>query len=338
MSHSKPPVSVIVPFKDEEATIEQSIMSIVVQSYTGPVEILTVNDNSIDASCELVRRLARTHNRIRLIETTGCGEIEARNTGISAAHGKVIVNFSAHAVAARNFLEVLVTKLMSSSHDVAGVGCKHIACDAQNSWSLPFAEAVRSAFGAYGTTYYQRDIERFVNSVAYTAYKSEVFTAVGMFDPDALRAEDAEFNVRLTKAGFKLLYTLQTTVCHYEAASPRAFFARLVDHGTGRVKVIRKHPSSFRLIYATPSIALLVLSLLAVASIFHPEFIYPLFGLVLFYMFCSLFATVKITRRRRLTTPLRVMLAFPIIHVGYGLGFIKEIIWPSQRPQSSRLQ
>ena len=328
MSNPEPRVSIILPFRNEERTIEQSVISIVEQDYAGWTEILAINDGSKDKSVEILKRLKHRYDSIRLIETAGSGEAQARNAGVCASSGQVIVNFSAHAVAAGNFLRVLVSKLNELSLDVAGVGCKHKTFIGRGS-SLAFGEAMRSAFGGYRTTYHQHETERFVESVAFTAYRARVFATIGLFDPAMGEGADAEFNLRLGIAGYKLLYTPETNVYHLEVTSPRAFFAKLMRKGAARVKVIRKHPWSFRPLYALPSVAVLALLLLAAGSIFHERLAIGLLGLVLIYASCSLFTAVRIIRRVRLKDPLRLMLAFPLIHVGYGLGFIKEMIWPS---------
>ena len=328
MSTSEPLVSIVIPFRNEERTIEQCIMSIINQDYRGRFEILAVDDGSTDKSSEILERLMHSHRLIRLIESTGQGEAEARNAGISASSGEIIINFSAHAIAAENFVSVLVSKLEGSSADVAAVGCKHVAHDAQGS-SLAFGKAVRSAFGGYGTTYHQPKTERFVESVAFMAWRAEVLTKVGWFDPAMDEGVDAELNLRVGEAGYKLLYTPETTVYHREVASAGLFWTKMIGYGAGRVKIIRKHPSSFRPLYALPSIAVLVLAFLAVSSILYRGLIFVLFGVVFVYASCSLCEAVMITRRPRLKQLLRVMLAFPLIHLGYGIGFIKEIVWPS---------
>jgi len=327
-SRGGPRVSIIIPFRNEERTIEQSVMSVVKQDYPSLVEILVINDGSTDGSVKIVKRLIQMHDCVRLIESNGSGEAEARNTGISSSSGQVIVQFSAHAVATANFLNVLVSKLEMSSPIVAGVGCKHIAGHGQG-WSLAFGEAMRTVFGGYGTTYYQHGTERFVESVAYAAYRTGVFAHLGLFDLTIVRGVDAEFNLRLAKAGYKLLYTEATAVYHYEVASPRVFFAKLMGAGAARMKIIRKYPWSFRHVYALPSVAIFVLGFLAAASIFDGRVTFALLGLTLVYAACSFVAAVKTALGAGLKQTLRLMLAFPMLHAGYGIGFIKELIWPS---------
>jgi cellulose synthase/poly-beta-1,6-N-acetylglucosamine synthase-like glycosyltransferase len=328
-------VSIIVPFRNEERSIEYCVLSIINQDYPGSLEILAVDDGSTDKSVEILGTLMRSHHSIRLIRGASRGEAEARNAGISVSSGRIIIHFSAHAIAVHNFVSTLVSKLIASSADVAAVGCKHMAFDTSEP-SMAFGLAIRSTFGAYGTTYHQPKTEQFVESAAFCAWRAEVLTSVGPFDPAMGEGVDAELNLRLAKAGYKLLYTPETIVYHSEVASAGLFWAKMMGYGAGRAKIIIKHPSSFRLLYALPSIALLVPAFLAVGTIFYRGLVFVLLSVVLAYVSCSLIEGVIITRRTGMRRLMRVMLAFPLIHLGYGVGFVKELVWSSLHVLISR--
>ena len=64
-----PLVSIMVPAKDEEATIERCLQSLRQQDYPN-FEILVVDDRSDDATVEIVERIADEDPRVRLIRIT----------------------------------------------------------------------------------------------------------------------------------------------------------------------------------------------------------------------------------------------------------------------------
>lgn len=62
-----PLVSVLIPAKDEEASIERCIRSLLAQTYNR-LEILVTDDRSTDRTAEIVRSIAKDHPQVRLIQ------------------------------------------------------------------------------------------------------------------------------------------------------------------------------------------------------------------------------------------------------------------------------
>src|SRR5690349_8986460 len=80
--------SIIVPFLNEERYIETCIQSLENQRFPrGQYEIIFVDNGSTDRSAELVRR----HPGIILLSEAQPDPYLARNTGIRAARGEIIV-------------------------------------------------------------------------------------------------------------------------------------------------------------------------------------------------------------------------------------------------------
>ena len=61
-----PPISVLIPARDEESNIESCLKSLQKQDYPN-LEILVLDDNSTDSTASLVQRIAATDDRIQLI-------------------------------------------------------------------------------------------------------------------------------------------------------------------------------------------------------------------------------------------------------------------------------
>lgn len=92
MSDSR--VSVIIPCYNAAAFIERTIASTMAQTYAS-LEILVVDDGSEDATAAIVRRLAATDPRIRLLQQPNSGVAAARNLGIQHATGAYIAPLDA---------------------------------------------------------------------------------------------------------------------------------------------------------------------------------------------------------------------------------------------------
>lgn len=90
MGNYNPLVSVIITTFNVESYIEETIKSVINQTYT-KFEIIVVDDSSNDKTLEMVERIARSEERIKYykIEHAGRPSIP-RNFGISKAAGELI--------------------------------------------------------------------------------------------------------------------------------------------------------------------------------------------------------------------------------------------------------
>lgn len=80
-------VSIIVPVYNASKTIERCIRSIIDQTYTN-IEILLVNDGSIDDSFFICKDFSQNDQRVKVINQENLGVSSARNTGIENSTGE----------------------------------------------------------------------------------------------------------------------------------------------------------------------------------------------------------------------------------------------------------
>lgn len=84
-----PLISVVIPVYNGEKYIEKTINSILKQEYKN-IEILVINDGSVDDTAQVVTRLVEKDKRLRLINQKNAGVSTARNVGIDHSKGKYI--------------------------------------------------------------------------------------------------------------------------------------------------------------------------------------------------------------------------------------------------------
>lgn len=82
-------VSVIVPIYNSEKVLSRCIESILNQSYKN-LEIILINDGSVDRSIEIMREYQKLDSRIKIIDNKNNGVSETRNIGIRNASGDYI--------------------------------------------------------------------------------------------------------------------------------------------------------------------------------------------------------------------------------------------------------
>ena len=81
-------ISVVIPLYNKEASIAQSLGSVLSQSFRD-FEVVIVDDGSTDGSVSIVESM--TDPRIRLIKQENGGPSKARNTGVKNARGEWIL-------------------------------------------------------------------------------------------------------------------------------------------------------------------------------------------------------------------------------------------------------
>jgi len=102
----------------------------------------------------------------------------------------------------------------------------------------------------------------------------------------------------------------------------------MIGFGAARAKVTRMYPWSFRAIYVLPSLALLMFFSLTIGSLFDARLLIVLIGLIIAYTLCSSLSAAKLAWHEGLGKILRVMISFPLIHIGYGIGFLLGSVFP----------
>jgi glycosyltransferase involved in cell wall biosynthesis len=101
-------VSVIIPAYNASAYIEETIQSIVSQSYQ-KWEIIVVNDGSTDKTTEIIGCF--TDSRLKLVNQQNAGVAAARNKGLLQANGEFIVFFDSDDLMTPEFLSERVIAL-----------------------------------------------------------------------------------------------------------------------------------------------------------------------------------------------------------------------------------
>lgn len=133
----RPLISVIVPVYNGEAYLENCIDSILHQSYA-PLEIILVNNGSVDGTEQLCGRLAGQHGNIHVIKRQQGGVSAARNTGLAQAKGELITFVDADDRIHPEMLRILYDGLEGTGSDVAG--CTFFCWQTEREWKAETEE------------------------------------------------------------------------------------------------------------------------------------------------------------------------------------------------------
>lgn len=128
----KPMISVIMPVHNGEKYLEESIKSILAQSFTD-FELIIINDKCTDSSPEIMEKYKKIDKRIRIVKTERkendfSGIVGALNLGLENAQGKYIARIDDDDLALPERFEKQM-KFLETNSDIFLVGTGGILID-----------------------------------------------------------------------------------------------------------------------------------------------------------------------------------------------------------------
>ncbi|HJX39110.1 MAG TPA: glycosyltransferase family 2 protein [Anaerolineae bacterium] len=318
-----PLVSVIVAMRNEEGFIEKCLDSLGQQDYPQELlEILVIDGRSTDSSREVVGAKQRSMPHLSLLDNERRVSPVAFNIGIRQARGEILTIISAHSYLAPDYVSRCVEYLTKTDADCVGGPIETVG---ETDTARAIALAMSSPFGVGDALFRYSQQETYVDSLAFGAYRREVFQRVGLFDEELVGSEDDEFNYRLRSQGGKLLLTPAIRSFYHGRSSFGALCRQYFRYGLGKMRVLAKHPRLVRLRHLIPALFVLALALLALLSLVHPFFALLLAIVVGSYLIVSLLVSFRIASRHGWRFLLLLPLAFACLHLAYGTGFLLGI-------------
>lgn len=114
-------VSIIVPVYNAEEYIKKCILSILQQDYNN-IELILINDGSVDSCLEICSAFAEQDERIKIINQTNQGVSKARNNGLRNATGNFITFVDADDQIEPNMISTAINYLDQYEADVIVYG------------------------------------------------------------------------------------------------------------------------------------------------------------------------------------------------------------------------
>ena len=315
-----PSVTLIMPIRNEAAFIERSLGAVLAQDYPAELlEVLVVDGMSDDGTRDIVAQMLEDRPSSRLLDNPRRIVPTAMNIGLEDASGDVIVRVDGHAVVEPDFVSQCIQALDETGADCVGGSIRTVSTTAT---AQAIAEAMGSPFGVgdarFRTTH---DRSMWVDTLAFGAYRRQVFDRVGLFDEELVRNQDDEFNYRLRAAGGRIWLDPRIRSTYYARSTFRSLWRQYYQYGYWKVRVFQKVPGSAQLRHwAPPLFALAVLGGL-VGSILLPVLRVPYLGGLLVYVAASLIASALVAARKGWRHLLRLPIVFATLHLAYGLGF-----------------
>jgi cellulose synthase/poly-beta-1,6-N-acetylglucosamine synthase-like glycosyltransferase len=314
-------VRVVIPCRNEEAYIGKCVSSLVNAAQTDiQLSILVADGMSDDGTRREVLRLSELHSEVKLMDNIKRTTPFALNLGLRDLAYDVGIILGAHAEVSPDFLIENVRVLRE--HPEVGCAGGIITNVHENELSRVISNAMSSPFGV-GNAYFRTGGKSgYVDTVAFGAYRREVFEQVGFFDEDLVRNQDDEFNYRVTKAGFKIYLEPKIESKYYVRGSFSKLYKQYFQYGYWKVFVNRKHATITTLRQLAPPLWMLFVSLGWLGFLIHPFLGYAYVGMILIYLTLAKFTAIR-TAGWQIPMIFKLVACYMILHASYGWGYLK---------------
>jgi succinoglycan biosynthesis protein ExoA len=251
-----PPVSAVMPVRNEERYLAESVRHVLGQDYPGPLELVLAVGPSADRTEQIARELAAADPRITVVANP-TGKIPAAlNIAVRTARYAVIARIDGHALLPAGYLTTAAATLAETgAADVGGV----MAAQGETGFQQAVAWGMTSKAGVGSAAFHTGGGAGPADSVYLGIYRREAIEQAGGWDEEMLRAEDWELNRRIRAQGGVIWFTPELRVTYRPRASIRTLGSQYFHYGRWRRVIVREHPetASFRYL-APPAAAALV--------------------------------------------------------------------------------
>lgn len=180
-------VSIVIPVYNQQRFLAQAIDSALAQSWPD-CEVVVVDDGSTDGSAEIMSR----YSQIRVVRQVNRGLAAARNAGLAASRGEVVIFLDSDDQiwpdAARNGVELLAAR--PDAMMVFG------RCRLVDEHGLPLPTNLPTVQSDYFDELLR---DNFIWTPAMVAFRREVFDLVGRFDEAISPTADYDIYLRISR-------------------------------------------------------------------------------------------------------------------------------------------
>jgi succinoglycan biosynthesis protein ExoA len=324
MSASPPQISVIIPCRNEERTIEQVLEALRRQSFpAGRIEVIVADGRSTDGTREKIEGFARAHPgwALRWVDNPGLSAPAGLNAALRETRGEIILRMDAHAIPDPDYVEQCVKVFERSQSDGVGGGID-IQPGGSGVIARAIAAAVANPFATGGVRYRSGGMEGEVDTVPFAGFRRDVFRRVGGFNEQVPVNEDYEFNYRVRAAGGKIVFSPAIRSRYIARADLGALARQYYFYGHQKAVMLSFHPKSIRLRQLIPALFAPSLVLLGAGAFLMPQLAIILgLELLVYGAVSAAYAGREAVARKDAPLFPALMLVFFCIHAAWGAGF-----------------
>jgi glycosyltransferase involved in cell wall biosynthesis len=316
MSEAWPDLTVVMPVRQEADFIERSVRAVLGQDYPGSFEVLVADGASTDATRSILEGLAAADDRLTVLDNPEGIVPTGLNRALARARGQVVIRVDGHCEVTPDYARRCVDALLTSGADCAG-GILHTEGGSREARAVALAQS--SPLGVGGARFRTgAGAPGYVDTLAFGAYRRDVFDRIGTFDEELVRNQDDEFNLRLTQAGGRIWLDPSICTTYWSRASVGGAFRQYFEYGAYKVRVAQKRRTVPSVRSLVPAALVGVLGAGVVAGVARRDLRLAA-APVLAYAVGTV-AAAAVEARRDPGAAVLAPPAFAALHLGYGAG------------------
>jgi succinoglycan biosynthesis protein ExoA len=315
----QPLVSLLVAMRNESAHIKECVYSILNQDYPQEkIEVLIFDGQSDDNSRRIVEEVIAGKKNYHLLENKKRIQSAAWNLGVQFSHGEVISIVSGHSKLASNYVSKAVETILRTNVDMVG-GTVRATSSGYTGDTIAYAMSTPFGVGNAKFRYSDRELE--TDTVFMGFCWRATYEKIGGFDEELVRNQDDEFSNRLRKAGGQIVCNPKIISYYNNRSTLHSLWSQYYQYGFWKVRVLQKHPREMSLRQFVPPVFVLAL-LVSLLFAFLPatRVLSPLIPLL--YLLANLGSSVITASKRGWQYLPLFPVAFGILHLSYGFGFL----------------
>ena len=323
-----PKVTIIVPTRNEVHFIEKCLNSFMISDYPEHLmEIIIVDGMSEDGTRDIVKEISIRDNRVLLIDNEKKITPIAMNLGVKASTGEYIFFSGAHSEMPSDYISKCVRHAIESDADNVG-GVVKTEPRENSPVGRAIAEVLSHPIGVGGAKFRTGVIKPTeVDTVPFGCYKREVFDRIGYFNEQLVRNQDIELNLRLKRAGGRIILYPDIEFNYYARSTYGDLWRNSFGNGYWVIAGSRFSNVPFSLRHIVPFLFVSFLLVLGLISIWVPFVRIPYLVVITLYISLLLIASLGISLRPgKSALLLPAFIGFIVLHIAYGLGSLKGLL------------
>tara|TARA_B100001248_G_C27396272_1_gene465786 strand:+ start:2671 stop:3708 length:1038 start_codon:yes stop_codon:yes gene_type:complete len=325
-------VSIILPIRNEERFISKTLQSIIDQKFKGELEIIISDGLSNDGTLDIIKLFQKKYTYIKLIKNNAKIVPVGFNKALNFATGDIIIRLDGHSILKTDFIKNSIKILNKKNVSCVGGPTKHFSNTFVGE-NISIAQC--SYFGAGGASFRTGVSKgKYVNTLAFGAYKRAEFLKVGAYDEELIRNQDEELNYRIVKNGGKIWIDPSIKSVYYVRNSIIKLFSQYYYYGFYKVRVIQKIKSIFSLRHLIPAVFVLTLISFIVIGILQ-RIIMPTLFLGAVYLFANITFSIYESVKHGVKSLILLPIIYFIMHFSYGLGFLVGLVFFANKWRAS---
>lgn len=328
MNQDHPKYSIVVAIYNRPDELEELLYSLSRQR-SNDFEVVIVEDgSSLDCKDVVAKYRGKLDIQYQYKPNTGPGH--TRNIGVSMARGEYIVFFDSDCIIPDDYFTKVEEAMNQGVFDAWG-GPDRASKDF-NALQKAISHTMTSYITTGGIRGAKKQLSWFEPRSFNFGIRKSVFNGLGRFHYSKI-GEDIDLSIRMKKAGVRSILIADAYVYHKRRTSLSKFYKQVFIFGRSRIIVNRAHPGTIKVFHLFP----LFFTAGLISLLFLLFFSTPLFKFIscMYALFFTAVALECAIKTKSIQASVISIAAAAIQMIGYGTGFLKELLLESKREKIS---